>query len=216
MKKFLKLKKVAIVFAIIGLMLCALYATRKLWRDQVATWQMKVMYNHISQSILEETYTPPEDIVRETFNRKWKNYRLANRVISKSKYIYEGEVIDISYDVLENNEIVIIYTVSVKESYKGEIPQKTYIVRGGVIEKDIDKWKELATETDNPKVDIGRYINLEIGEDYLFCIKSRNESNYDQILNSTQFAFKKYSDAYTGILDRMGVREMNHFFQWGD
>ncbi len=214
MKKFFKI--IVITIAVLGTICCSLYATRKLWRDQVATWQMKMIYNHISQNILDETYTPPEDVIKETFTRKWNSYKLATRIISKSKYIYEGEVIDITYDVLENNEIVTIYTVSVKESYKGETPEETYIVRGGVIEKDIDKWKELAKETDNPKVDIGSYINLEIGEEYLFCIKSRDDSNYDQILNSTQFAFKELSEDYSSILDWMGVRKMNHFFQWAD
>ncbi|MBR2902045.1 MAG: hypothetical protein IKC38_02370 [Clostridia bacterium] len=215
MKKVFKI--IVIAIAVLGMICGLLYATRKIWRDEYASWLRKTEYNHISQSFLDETYIPPEDVINETFTRSWRSYKLATKIISKSKYIYEGVVTDISYKVLENNEIVTVYTVSVKESYKGETPKETYVVRGGVIEEDIDKWKKLAIETDNPKVDIGSYINLEIGEEYLFCIKSRDDSNYDQILNSTQFAFKTaHSEEYSSMMIWMGMWELNVLVQWSD
>lgn len=178
----------------------------------------------ISQTIPSETYFPPEELFDNTITREWRTYKLAKRLISKAEYIYEGEVIDITYEVLDDKEIVMVYTISVKQSYKGETPDETYVVRGGVVQEDIDKWEQLAVETDGATVDVGSYINLEVGKEYVFLISSRDESGYDNIVNSSQFAFRKYKEVdqsvypdtktqteeYRVLMLRLGVIKINH------
>lgn len=151
----------------------------------------------ISQTIPSETYIPPEGLFDKIILREWEFYSRADSLISEAEYIYEGEVTDITYEVsndLNDKEVVTVYTISVNENYKGETPDETYVVRGGVVQEDIDKWEHLATETEGAAVDIGSYITLEKGKEYVFLIGLRDESGYDKIVNPTQFAFKKYME----------------------
>ena len=143
----------------------------------------------------------------------YKNYYdIANAATN----IYIGTVESITYEIIDmktgkvddspksqssSRMLYTVYTISVKSSLKGENPSEIKICRiGGLVgyneKQQYDKMLKsglLNRYNGIPVVAVDEGVILDIGSEYLFCTK-RSSSEFDFVINPTQFAHKTNSE----------------------
>ena len=151
----------------------------------------------------------------------YPEYNTEKELVEAASNIYVGVVTKISYEIIDmqtgkvdsspesksnSRMLYTIYTLSVKNSLKGENPSEIKIRRiGGTIghheDEQYTKMKSSGLMSEYggiPVVDIANNVN--IGSEYLFCVK-RSASGFDIVLNLTQFAYQVDSVEAEGIMN---------------
>lgn len=157
----------------------------------------------------------------------WPVYDSTEKLIEASTNIFSGELTDISFDMIniktgksysiddqnrENCMLHTIYTVNVSQVYKGESDRirKICIIGGlpGIKEQEqLQVIKNFDPSDQSPIIStLESNRELKIGESYLFCT-SHTDSDYDNIVNITQFVFYTTSDMAVQIQNQCTVTE---------
>ena len=167
------------------------------------------------KSLSEQTNHPIESLSPDTTDYgplidlsyyqiiEWNHYRTAQEIVNAATNIFEGKVIDISFDVFNiktgqidhspesgkaDRLLYTLYTIEVQNEYKGSSTSPITIKMVGGIDSRIEEQEELCRETGILRTIInGGTKELTIGESYLFC--THRYPPYDAIINMEQFSF---------------------------
>ena len=181
-----------------------------------------------SSKVLNDTY--PKDLnISHNSNYQviklqpdWPVYHSIEEIVDASTNIYSGYVTDISFDIIDyltgmsdidpnsesrNRTIFTVYTISLRNNYKGESPSEIKICKiGGIYGyKENEQYDLLCSSKIISDSVVGICVcdddcTLSIGNEYIFCI-SRLGGDYDQIINPYQFAHPIDSENAKNIID---------------
>ena len=149
-------------------------------------------------------------------------YSTAEELVEVAQNVYIGSVTDISFEIFDmktgkvdsssksestSRMLYTIYTISVKESLKGDVSETVKIRRVGGItgyneEGQYKKMKDanlIGEYKGIPRV-VEEGVSLEIDGKYLFCTNSSVEG-YDIVVNVIQFAHQVNSEIATQIMN---------------
>ena len=181
---------------------------------------------------LEKTY--PEDLQTEAdlectvilVDADWPYYNTARDVVSASSNVFSGKVTDISFEIIDlvtgkeardpetsdnTRMLFTVYTVEVKENYKGEAAQTVKIARIGGLKKYNMNEQRILMELSGLMETTANSIPVcgtdaaspAIGNEYLFCT-SKQSGDFEYVINPSQFAHATDSSNAKAIIKACG------------
>ncbi|MBQ7699911.1 MAG: hypothetical protein IJT49_06175 [Clostridia bacterium] len=184
---------------------------------------------------LKETY--PDDLQTDAelkytvilVDPDWPYYETADEAVQASTNVYSGKITDISFEVIDivtgkaardpestdnTRMLYTVYTVEVKNNYKGETGKTVKIARIGGIKgykmEDQYMLMELSGLLDTTSKSIPVYSSKcaspAEGNEYLFCT-SRKVTDFDFVINPSQFVHSTGSSNANAIIKACSASE---------
>lgn len=153
----------------------------------------------------------------------YPEYKTADEIVNGATNIYSGIIKDISFEIIDyktgiadsspvsdstSRMLYTVYTVSVRESIKGENSSEIKICRMGGLKgyKEEQQYSILCSSglidkyNGIPMVNEECELELNIDNSYLFCTR-RTVGEYDFVINLDQFATPTSSDIASLIIN---------------